>query len=87
MTPEQTQMLNELYQWMKERRVQQLSYPVDDASKNSIGAAVYVSPGSTLKTQSVAVSSTPTNITVPAAYVQTVVITLEGVQYEIPSLI
>lgn len=87
MTPEQSQKLDELYAWMQERKVQQISYPADDASKNAMGAMVYVSPGNTTKTQTVAVSSTPSNILVPAAYVKTVVVTLDGVQYELPSII
>lgn len=87
MTPDERQMLNELYIWMKERKVQQLALPVDDASRAALGAVTGKGPGSTTKTQSVAVSSTPTNITVPAAYVQTVVVEIDGTQYEIPSLV
>jgi len=87
MTPEQARKLEEVYQWVQDRKVIQLTTPVDDISKANIGALVYVSPGSTTKTQSVAVSSTPTNINVPAAYAKTVVVSLNGVQYELPSLI
>jgi len=87
MTPEERNMLNELYQWMKDRDKTQITNPLDDVSKSNLGALIYVSPGSTTKTQSVAVSSTPSNITVPAAYAKTVVVTLNGVQYEIPSLV
>ena len=87
MTPEQARKLEEVYQWVQDRKVIQLTTPVDDISKANIGALVYVSPGSTTKTQSVAVSSTPSNISVPAAYIKTVVVTINGVQYELPSLI
>lgn len=36
MTPEQEQKLNELYQWMKEKQRQQISFPLDTASQNII---------------------------------------------------
>ncbi len=87
MTPDERQMLTDLYQWMKEKKIQQLSLPVDDASRAALGAVTGRGPGSTTKTQTVAVSSTPSNITVPAAYVKTVVVEIDGTQYEIPSLI
>lgn len=87
MTPEERNMLNEVYQWIQDRKTIQITTPLDDVSKANLGTMTYISPGSTTKTQSVAVSSTPTNITVPAAYVKTVVVTLDGVQYEFPSII
>lgn len=87
MTTEERQMLKEVYQWVQDRKVIQLTTPVDDISKANLGALTYVSAGSTTKTQTVAVSSTPSNISVPAAYIKTVVVTINGVQYELPSLI
>lgn len=40
MTPEQLSQLNELLEWKKQKETQQLSLPVDDASKNALGALI-----------------------------------------------
>jgi hypothetical protein len=37
MTPEESKKLDELYDWMKEKKVQQISYPADDASLSTLG--------------------------------------------------
>lgn len=80
-TPEQ---LQELWEWYQARKVQQLSLPVDDASRNALGAAVGVGPGSTATSQSVNISTTPMSISVPAAYAGTEILVINGVQREIP---
>lgn len=77
-------MLQELYEWMQQRKTQQLSFPVDDASKNALGVVLGNGAGSGATTQSVAVSSTPTNINVPAAYTGYINIVVDGGQYKIP---
>jgi len=87
MTPEQTQQLKELYEWMQQRKVQQLSYPVDDASRNSLGVPVGNGTGSTTKTQALSLTGNAQNINVPAAYAQTFLLVVDGVRYEVPSLI
>lgn len=79
-------MVAELMEWKQKRSVQQLSYPVDDSSRNALGVATITGRGTATLTQSVAVASTPTNITVPAAYTDTILIVSEGNQYEIPIL-
>lgn len=79
-------MVAELIDWKRKRSVQQLSYPVDDASRNALGVATVTGRGSAALTQSVLVASTPTSINVPAAYTDTILIVSEGNQYEIPIL-
>lgn len=71
---------------MLERKGQQLSYPVDQPSINALRVVVTKGPGSKTKTQSVSVPTTPTNISVPAAYAGTVILEANGIQYEIPFL-
>lgn len=87
MTPQEQQMLRELYEWMQQRKQQQLAFPVDDASRASLGVATGRGAGSTTKTQTLALTGNPQNINVPAAYVQTVVVEIEGSLYEFPSII
>ena len=36
MTPEQEQKLNEVYEWMQERKRQQIDFPLDETSKTII---------------------------------------------------
>lgn len=85
MNPEQLQKFNEMYSWFQERKQQQLSYPVDDASKNALGAGVVTGLGSTALTQ-VYVDSNSDTVTAPKEYAGTVVIVANGVQYEVPYL-
>lgn len=96
MTPEKQQELlksveslkaqvNVLLEWKSEREVQQLTLPVDDASRAALRAITGVGPGSTTKTQ--VIDTSGATAIVPAAYVQTVVVEIGGSQYEIPSLI
>lgn len=86
MTPDQLQMLQELYAWMQEKKNQQLSCPVDDASRNALGAVVVTGAGSTAKTQ-VYTDSHGDTVTAPKAYAQTFILVSNGIQYEVPSLI
>lgn len=86
MTPDEKQMLTELYQWMKEKKIQQLSLPVDDASKNALGASIVTGSGSTAKTQ-VYTTGLGDTVTAPKAYAQTFVMVANGVIYEVPSLV
>lgn len=79
--------VQELLDWKKQKEEQQITYPLDVASKNALGAPYSEGAGSTTKTQSVNVTTTPTSITVPAAYVQTFILVVNGVRYEVPSLI
>lgn len=85
MNPEDKNKLNEIWNWMKSRMIQQISYPLDDASRNTLNVVQGAGSGSHALTQSVPVATTPpSSINVPAAYIGTVLITIEGVTYEIP---
>jgi hypothetical protein len=60
MTPEQKQQFDkmvqqtdELYRWMQDRKRQQITLPVDEASKNALGVAVKIGVGSHALTQTV----------------------------------
>jgi hypothetical protein len=80
------QQVQELLDWKAAREHIFISNPLDDISKINIGAAIGNGLGSKTKTQSVAVASTPTNITVPAAYTGTVLLVIGGTTYEVPYL-
>lgn len=83
MTPAQQR---ELWDWYQARRVQQLSYPVDEATKAAIEAATDAGPGSTGLTQSIGLTGDPQSITVPRGYMGTRIIKLGGADFEIPYL-
>lgn len=85
MTPEEKQMLTELYNWMKQRQVQQLSLPVDDASRNALGAIVSSSGAQSTLTQSYT-DSNGDSVTAPKAYAGTIFVLKDGTTYEIPYL-
>lgn len=86
MTLEEKQQLQEVYDWMKQRKVQQLAYPVDDASRDALRAVLGVGVGSTTKTQTIILTGNAQSISVPAAYVRTFLINIDGAYYEVPSL-
>lgn len=79
------QQLQEMYEWYQARKAQAIPFPLDQASKNSLPGAVGAGLGSHALTQVVAVATVPpSNINVPAAYAGTVLVTIEGVTYELP---
>lgn len=80
------QQLAEMYAWYQARIVQQISNPLDDPSRNLLQVPTFIAAGSATLTQSVSVPSTPTNITVPAAFSGTVLLLLDGTQREVPYL-
>jgi len=86
MTPEQSRKLDELYAWMQARKVQQLSYPVDDASKRALEVVLGQGLGNTAKTQ-VYTDSHGDTLTGPKAYVKTLVVSAGGILYELPSIL
>lgn len=91
MTTEQlTEALNQalarielLESYVEERKVQQIAYPLDQSSKNSLGAPALLGEAAVTLTQNKSVPSTPTTISVPAAYAGSIVLEIEGVQYVI----
>lgn len=86
MTPEQARKLEEVYQWVQDRKVIQLTTPVDDISKANLGALTYVSSGLTTKTQ-VYTDTNGDTLTGPKAYVKTLVVSAGGILYELPSIL
>lgn len=86
MNPDDKRKLDELYAWMKARKVQQLSKPVDDASKNVLGAAFRRGNGSHDLTDTITIGAGGGSASVPAAYSGTVIFLADGITFEIPYL-
>lgn len=84
MTPEEREQFNELLAWKKAREAQQLFVPFDDTSRLISGSISSAGAGSTATTQIVNVGSTPTNITVPAAFVGSIIFNTPDGRFEIP---
>lgn len=84
MTPEDRRKLNELYDWMNQKKRQQVSFPLDEASRNSIlesgGLFVPKSLGS-FGTQTIDTSGASADV--PAQPSGTLVVTWQGVDYEL----
>lgn len=76
----------ELLEWKRQKELQQIDFPLDQASRSVIGGAQDEGAGESSLTQVVEVASAPTNINVPAAYSGTRLIVIGGVRYEIPYL-
>lgn len=76
--------LTGVLQYIEDRQEQQIVGPVDAASKASLGVITKVSDGSSAKTQTVSITLVPTSISVPAAYVGTLIMLADGGQYEVP---
>jgi len=72
--------------WKATKEVQQISYPLDEASRNSLGVITSDGPGTGTLTQSVTVSSTPTNITVPKAYTGSIILLTEDGAVTVPTI-
>lgn len=89
MSPEQLAKLNEIFEWMQQKKVQQIGYPLDDASK-AVLPQQSVQPegsGATPLTQSYSVSGgAGGSITGPKAYIGTLILQINGTNYEIPFL-
>lgn len=80
------QQVKQLLDWMAAKKQQQISRPLDDASRNNIGA-LYASSGTSKSlTQSVDIDDTPSSIEVPTAYAGTVFVLIDGKVREIPYL-
>jgi len=87
-TPEQ---LKEMWEWYQARKVQQLSYPVDDASRNALGVVTRVGPGPTSDlTDTISITIGPgggsDTADVPKAYAGSVLLNIDGANYEVPYL-
>lgn len=90
MSPEQFEQfqemihkVDELYEFMMQKKEQQISLPLDDASRNILGGVAYDGGGSTTKTQIYTDSNSDTH-TGPKAYAGTILLLVDGVRYEVP---
>ena len=83
MSPENQAKLDEMYADFQARQLQQIRFPLDEASKNSLGAVIGDGPGGSALTDNINIGATPTSIDVPAPYTGSIVIIVEGVKYEI----
>lgn len=86
MTPEQQAQLQQIFEWMQIRQHQQIGYPLDEASRNSLGVGTARGPGSTALTQNITIGAGGGSAAVPKAYAGTLIIEFEGVRYEVPYL-
>lgn len=90
MTPEQELKLNMVFDWMNQRKKQQISLPLDDASREVIGNFVLFESGAgnATLTQNINITGNPQTITVPAAFTDTIELKNQatGQIYEIPYL-
>lgn len=75
----------ELMEWRASKEQQQISYPLDDASKYGSKGLFKVANGVKTLTQ-VVTDSRGDTVTVPAAYTGTKLVVIEGEQVEIPYL-
>jgi hypothetical protein len=75
-----------LLEVMEAKKIQQLEFPVDDASKAALGVPLFNGPGSTGLTETRNLTGNAQSITVPKAYTGTIIIQIEGGLYEIPYL-
>lgn len=89
MTPQQEQKLNEIYDWMLQKKQQQVSYPIDDASLQTILERLTTlttsGTSATSLTQVYTDSATNTH-TGPKAYAGRLLIVSGSTTYEVPYL-
>lgn len=74
----------DLLRWKAEREQQQIRFPIDDASRKTIGGGTSEGPGSSGLTQSISLTGGAESILVPSAYIGTELFVFEGIRYEIP---
>lgn len=92
MTPEERlarleAQIDELSTWKAARELQAIPFPLDEASRSSLGTVRTDGTLSSGLTQSVAVATTPaSNITVPAAYAGVVLVNDGSATYKVPHL-
>lgn len=80
-------MMGEFLEWRKAKEIQQIDNPLDLASRGVIGFKPE-GLGNSALTQVYGVSGgAGGSVTAPKAYVRTVVVYIDNVRYELPSLI
>lgn len=78
--------INEMYAWFQERQRQFVPYPVDEASKNALQAVLKLGAGSSDLTDTISIGAGGGSADVPKAYAGSIVIQVNGENYEIPYL-
>lgn len=76
----------ELAAWKAAREVQQINYPIDEASLNAIRAATYVGQGSGSLTRNINLTGEVQSITVPTSYAGSIQLRAGGTTHTIPTL-
>jgi len=94
MTPQEKEKMAQLeaqvtllMEYMNARKIQQISFPLDEASKTSLGVPTSEGAGSTALTENRSLTGNAQTISVPKAYVQTILVRINGALYELPSLV
>jgi hypothetical protein len=90
MNPELEQLkkrVADLEDFINERKEQQISNPLDVASRRIIGAPTFEAAGSTTLSQTLNLTGNAQQISLPTGFAQSVVLIIDGVRYEFPSLI
>lgn len=81
-------LVQELSSWKQEREIQSVPFPLDEASKFAIFEnqtnLVFGGAGTAGLTEGINLTGNPQVITVPKAYTDTIVLTLNGTAYEVP---
>lgn len=77
------QQIAQLMEWKRQKELQQISFPLDDASRNNLGVIASGGEGSTTKTQTYTDSAMDTH-TGPKAYLGTIILKVGATNYEIP---
>lgn len=90
MTEEEKTMLNEVYDWVQKRKIQQIAYPIDDASLSTIleRIGILTSTGTSTSTLTQVYTDSGTDtVTAPKAYSGRLKIIVNGVEYQVPYLV
>jgi hypothetical protein len=72
-----------MWDWYQARKEQQLSYPVDDASKSAIGAMSYAGSSSKTPTTTISIGAGGGSATVAAVPTGFIVVNVEGATHVI----
>lgn len=78
------EQVKELMEWKRVREIQQIAYPLDDASRTTLGGVTLNGIGSATLTQ--IINTSGASASVPAAYAGSIIIAAEGGQYTVPYL-
>lgn len=76
--------LSDLMAWKAQRERQQIAYPLDTTSESIIGSTRYEGTGTAALIQTISLSGAAEDIDVPAAYSDTIVVSIGSTRVEIP---